>query len=456
MAQFPTNFLWGGATAANQCEGGYNEGGRGLANVDVVPFGEDRFPVASGRMKMLTCDDAHEYPSHEAVDLYHHYKEDIRLFGEIGFKCYRMSIAWTRILPNGDDDTPNEAGLAFYDSVFDECHKYGIEPLVTICHFDTPIALIRKYGGWKDRRMVDAYLKYCAVIFNRYKNKVRYWLTFNEINMLLHMPFIGAGVYFEEGENPEQIKYTAAHHELVASAKAVKLAHEIMPDCMVGCMLAAGQYYPYTCNPLDVQAAMEADRDNYFLIDAQVYGEYPVWALKRMERAGVRIDCTAEDRRVMKEGVVDFVSFSYYSSRTTSADPSSGPDAREGDSQPSAPEETLLQIAVGGETFLADLADTAAAQEIASMLPISLVMADQNGVVKCYDLPSALPEAAEDFSTVPAGQLVLEGTGGLRLFYQESPAGGSYTPLATLRETEGLAQALAGESVEVTLQLVTG
>ena len=321
MAQFPTNFLWGGATAANQCEGGYNEGGRGLANVDVVPFGEDRFPVASGRMKMLTCDDAHEYPSHEAVDLYHHYKEDIRLFGEIGFKCYRMSIAWTRILPNGDDDTPNEAGLAFYDSVFDECHKYGIEPLVTICHFDTPIALIRKYGGWKDRRMVDAYLKYCAVIFNRYKNKVRYWLTFNEINMLLHMPFIGAGVYFEEGENPEQIKYTAAHHELVASAKAVKLAHEIMPDCMVGCMLAAGQYYPYTCNPLDVQAAMEADRDNYFLIDAQVYGEYPVWALKRMERAGVRIDCTAEDRRVMKEGVVDFVSFSYYSSRTTSADP---------------------------------------------------------------------------------------------------------------------------------------
>ena len=277
MAQFPTNFLWGGATAANQCEGGYNEGGRGLANVDVVPFGEDRFPVASGRMKMLTCDDAHEYPSHEAVDLYHHYKEDIRLFGEIGFKCYRMSIAWTRILPNGDDDTPNEAGLAFYDSVFDECHKYGIEPLVTICH--------------------------------------------NEINMLLHMPFIGAGVYFEEGENPEQIKYTAAHHELVASAKAVKLAHEIMPDCMVGCMLAAGQYYPYTCNPLDVQAAMEADRDNYFLIDAQVYGEYPVWALKRMERAGVRIDCTAEDRRVMKEGVVDFVSFSYYSSRTTSADP---------------------------------------------------------------------------------------------------------------------------------------
>ena len=321
MAQFPTNFLWGGATAANQCEGGYNEGGRGLANVDVVPFGEDRFPVASGRMKMLTCDDAHEYPSHEAVDLYHHYKEDIRLFGEIGFKCYRMSIACPRILPIGHDDTPNEAGLAFYDSVFDECHKYDIEPLVTICHFDTPIALIRKYGGWKDRRMVDAYLKYCAVIFNRYKNKVRYWLTFNEINMLLHMPFIGAGVYFEEGENPEQIKYTAAHHELVASAKAVKLAHEIMPDCMVGCMLAAGQYYPYTCNPLDVQAAMEADRDNYFLIDAQVYGEYPVWALKRMERAGVRIDCTAEDRRVMKEGVVDFVSFSYYSSRTTSADP---------------------------------------------------------------------------------------------------------------------------------------
>ena len=289
MGRFPKDFLWGGATAANQCEGAYNEGGRGPANVDVVPFGEDRFPVMFGKLKMLDCDAEHYYPSHEAIDMYHHFKEDIALFAEMGFRCYRLSIAWTRILPNGDDAEPNEEGLAFYDALFDECHKYGIEPLVTICHFDAPIALIKKYGGWKDRRMVDAYVHYCDILFHRYKGKVKYWLTFNEINMLLHMPFMGAGLLFEPGENVEQAKYQAAHYELVASAKAVKLAHEVMPGCMVGCMLAAGEFYPRTCAPEDVQAAAEADRDNYFFIDVQSRGAYPVWAKKRMERAGIAL-----------------------------------------------------------------------------------------------------------------------------------------------------------------------
>ena len=182
MGKFPKDFLWGGATAANQCEGAYNEGGRGLSSVDVVPFGPDRFPVALGQLKMLDCDAEHFYPSHEAIDMYHHFKEDIKLFAEMGFRCYRLSIAWTRILPNGDDAQPNEEGLRFYEELFDECHKYGIEPLVTLCHFDTPIALIKKYGGWKDRRMVDAYAHYCEVLFQRFRGKVKYWLTFNEIN----------------------------------------------------------------------------------------------------------------------------------------------------------------------------------------------------------------------------------------------------------------------------------
>lgn len=318
---FPKNFLWGGATAANQCEGAWDLDGRGISNVDVMPHGKDRFPVGSGEMKMLECDPAHYYPSHDAIDMYHRYKEDIALFAEMGFKCYRFSMAWTRILPNGDDDVPNEAGLAFYESLIDECLKYGIEPLVTICHFDTPLALVKKYGGWKNRRMIDAYLKYCNAIFNRYKGKVKYWLTFNEINILLHIPFMGAGILFEEGENPSQVKYQAAHYELVASAKAVELAHKIMPDCQVGCMLAAGQYYPHTCNPNDILAAMEADRDNYFFIDAQYFGEYPVWAWKRMARAGIHLDCTEEDLSAMKKGTVDFISFSYYSSRCTSGDP---------------------------------------------------------------------------------------------------------------------------------------
>lgn len=319
--KMPDNFLWGGATAANQCEGAYREGGRGLSSVDVIPFGPDRMPVARGQMKMLACDSEHSYPAHEAIDMYHHFKEDIALFAQMGFKCYRLSVSWTRILPNGDDETPNEAGIRFYNDLFDECLRNGIEPLVTICHFDTPVALIKKYGGWKDRRMVDAYLRYCEVLFRQYGKKVKYWITFNEINMLLHMPFMGAGIVFEEGENPEQVKYQAAHHELLASAKAVKLAHEIMPDAKVGCMLAAGQFYPYTCAPADVYKAMEYDRDNYFFIDVQVRGTYPVWTVKRMEKAGVRIRTEAGDEDILRAGVVDFVSLSYYCSRCISSDP---------------------------------------------------------------------------------------------------------------------------------------
>lgn len=319
--KMPDNFLWGGATAANQCEGAYREGGRGLSSVDVIPFGPDRMPVARGQMKMLACDSEHSYPAHEAIDMYHHFKEDIALFAQMGFKCYRLSVSWTRIFPNGDDETSNEEGIRFYNDLFDECLRNGIEPLVTICHFDTPVALIKKYGGWKDRRMVDAYLRYCEVLFRQYGKKVKYWITFNEINMLLHMPFMGAGIVFEEGENPEQVKYQAAHHELLASAKAVKLAHEIMPDAKVGCMLAAGQFYPYTCAPADVYKAMEYDRDNYFFIDVQARGTYPVWAVKRMEKAGVRIQTEAGDENILKAGVVDFVSLSYYCSRCISSDP---------------------------------------------------------------------------------------------------------------------------------------
>lgn len=319
--RMPENFLWGGATAANQCEGAYDQGGRGLSSVDVIPFGPDRMPVARGLVKMLDCGPEHAYPAHEAIDMYHHYKEDIALFAEMGFKCYRMSISWTRILPNGDDETPNEEGLAFYDSLFDECLQHNIQPVVTICHFDTPIALIKKYGGWRDRRMVDAFTHYCRILFERYGKKVKYWLTFNEINMLLHMSFMGAGIYFEEGEDREQVKYQAAHHELIASARAVKLAHEMMPGCMVGCMLAAGQFYPYTCAPADVYEAMERDRDNYFFIDVQARGAYPVWAKKRMERAGVRLSMEPGDEAELAEGVVDFISMSYYCSRCISADP---------------------------------------------------------------------------------------------------------------------------------------
>ena len=328
MSVFRDDFLWGGACAANQFEGAWDVDGKGPSVADVATYKPNT--DVKDYKSHVAMDDAHiaaamadpddtYYPKRRGIDFYHHYKEDLKLFAEMGFTMLRVSIAWTRILPNGDDAQPNEEGLRFYEELFDECHKYGIEPLVTLCHFDTPIALIKKYGGWKDRRMVDAYAHYCEVLFQRFRGKVKYWLTFNEINMLLHMPFMGAGLLFAPGENVQQVKYQAAHHELVASAKAVKLAHAIMPDAMVGCMLAAGQFYPRTCAPADVQAAAEADRDNYFFIDVQSRGEYPVWAKKRMERAGVALQMEPGDEQLLKEGTVDFISFSYYASRCVAA-----------------------------------------------------------------------------------------------------------------------------------------
>ncbi|MEW3593852.1 6-phospho-beta-glucosidase, partial [Enterococcus entomosocium] len=317
---FRKDFLWGGATAANQCEGGYQEGGRGLANVDVVPIGKDRFPVITGQMKMFDFDDEHFYPAKEAIDMYHRYKEDIALFGEMGFKTYRLSIAWSRIFPKGDETEPNEDGLKFYEDLFKECHKYGIEPLVTITHFDCPMQLVEKYGAWRSRELVGFYENLCNVIFNRYKGLVKYWLTFNEINMILHAPFMGAGLYFEEGDNVEQVKYQAAHHELLASAIATKIAHEVDPENKVGCMLAAGAYYPYTSKPEDVWESRKADRENYFFIDVQSRGEYPQYALKEMERNGIEIKMEEGDLELLKAHTVDFISFSYYSSRVSTTD----------------------------------------------------------------------------------------------------------------------------------------
>jgi len=314
------DFLWGGATAANQCEGAFNKDGKGLANVDVMPHGGDRFPVGMGKMKMFECDDKHFYPSHEAIDMYHNFKEDIALFAEMGFKCYRLSIAWTRIFPNGDEEKPNEAGLKFYDDLFDECLKHGIEPLVTICHFDVPMHLIKTIGGWRSRLMVDYYAKYAEVLFERYKNKVKYWLTFNEINIVLHFPFMGAGLYFEESENQEQVKFQAIHHELVASSLVTKIAREINSEFKIGCMLAAGNTYAYTSNPDDVWESMKRDRSNYMFIDVQSRGAYPSYALKQFEKKGIEIPWVNGDVELLKDYTVDFISFSYYSSRVASTD----------------------------------------------------------------------------------------------------------------------------------------
>lgn len=318
---FREDFLWGGATAANQVEGGYNEGGRGLANVDLMPIGPDRLPISTGDKKMLDFEEGYHYPAKVGIDMYHRYKEDIRLFAEMGFKTYRFSIAWSRIFPKGDEEKPNEEGLIFYDKLIDELLKYDIEPLVTISHFDCPVHLIREYGSWRNKKMIKFFGNLVRVLFERYKGKVKYWLTFNEINMLLHRPFMGAGIVFEEGEDRDQVKYQAAHNELVASALATKIGHEVDPDNLIGCMLLGGATYPHTCDPEDAFAAYKNDRESYFFTDVHVRGVYPAYAIKEMERLGVELEKTKEEMDLLKNHTVDFVSFSYYSTKVASTDP---------------------------------------------------------------------------------------------------------------------------------------
>lgn len=314
------DFLWGGATAANQSEGGWEKDGRGLGIVDVLPHGKNRMAVMEGNLDYHDLPENTMFPGREAVDAYGHYKEDIALFAEMGFKCYRFSFSWSRIFPTGEENEPNEEGLKFYEEYIDELLKYNIEPVVTLCHFDIPLALVDKYGSWRSRKVIECYTHYCETVFRRFRDKVKYWITFNEINMLMHLSFMGAGICFKEGENPLQVKYQAAHNELVASALAVKIGHEINPDFQIGCMLAAGSVYPYSCNPKDVWESRKKDRENYFFIDVQARGEYPAYAMKFLEKHKISLEMAPEDAKILKENIVDFIALSYYNSRCVRAD----------------------------------------------------------------------------------------------------------------------------------------
>lgn len=318
MEQLSKTFLWGAATAASQYEGGFQENGRGLSLADVLPYGKDRMPVCLGIKDYKEVSQSAEYPSRIAVDGYHRWKTDIKYMAKMGLKCYRFSVSWTRIFPTGEEEKPNEDGIKFYESIIDELLENKIEPIVTLNHFDIPVALIEKYESWRSRKVIELYEKYCEVLLRRFIGKVKYWITFNEINMILHMPFAGAGICVKEDENRTQVLYQAAHHELVASARVVKIAHEIDSDYQMGCMLAAGKVYPYTCSPEDVWDAFSKDRENNFFIDVQARGTYPSYMLRQLQNNGVKIEMNEEDRKVLKENTVDFVSISYYSSRCTS------------------------------------------------------------------------------------------------------------------------------------------
>ena len=310
MSIFPKNFLWGGAVAANQCEGAYQEDGKGLSVQDVLPRG-----IRGSRTKLPT----EENLKLEAIDFYHRYPQDIKMFAEMGFKVFRTSIAWSRIFPKGDEEQPNEAGLEFYDRVFEECRKYGIEPLVTLSHYETPLYLAETYNGWTDRRMIGFYERYVRTVFKRYRGKVKYWLTFNEINSLLHAPFMSGGIANMQGLT-EQDLYQAAHHELVASALATKIGHEMMPDAMIGCMILSMPTYPLTPSPDDVIAAMDAEHRNYFYGDVHVRGKYPGYMKRYFREHGIQIQFAPEDEEILKN-TVDFESFSYYMSVCATSDP---------------------------------------------------------------------------------------------------------------------------------------
>lgn len=332
MGTFPQGFLWGGATAANQCEGGWDADGKGIGIPDTMTGGT----VSTPRMFYPEIRPDIYYPSHESIDMYHHYLEDIKLFGEMGFKCYRMSINWTRLFPNGDELEPNARGVAFYRRIFEALRAEGIEPLVTLSHYEFPYALTKKWNGWADRRTIDCFVRYAETCFREYGDLVKLWLTFNEINMGMMdssglmstgimpetVPCAVMSFGTEDSAAHKNIRYNALHHQFLASAKAVRLAHDKYPELKIGCMIAGACTYPLTCKPEDILAAQEEMyRGNYYCGDVQVRGAYGAMARGIWEKEGVTIDFQPGDAETLKEGTVDFYSFSYYSSHCAAKNP---------------------------------------------------------------------------------------------------------------------------------------
>ena len=324
MRTFREDFLWGGATAANQFEGAWDVDGKGASVSDMCTNGTKDTP----KRITTTIEPGTLYPSHEAIDFYHHYAEDIKLFAEMGYKVFRFSIAWTRIFPTGMEKEANKAGLDFYDKVIDECRKYNIEPLITISHYEMPYALVEKYNGWFGRECIECFENYCHAIFERYKDKVTYWLTFNEINAgtmpmgnVLSLGTVqGYSGPITEVKDDPGVRFQALHHQFVASARVVKYAHENYPQFKMGNMICFLTTYPATCNPDDMIAFQKEMRiKNWFCSDVMVRGYYPEYAERYFEENGIVIKMEDGDLEVLKEGTVDFYTFSYYMSACASA-----------------------------------------------------------------------------------------------------------------------------------------
>ena len=317
---FPENFLWGGATAANQLEGAWNVDGKGPSIMDHYTGGSKTVK----RRITPVLEPQTFYPNHEGIDYYHHYKEDIALFAEMGFNVFRFSIAWSRIYPNGDDVVPNEKGLAFYDSIFSELEKYQIEPLVTISHYEMPMNLCLKYGGWRNPQLIRFYLRYAETVLRRYKGRCRLWIPFNETNCLCTKfgAYICGGMILPDEENTAAIRYQAMNNILIANAKCVQLGHTISPAFHFGAMVAYMTRYPYTCKPEDVRLAQYEDQFRNMIVgDVMMLGEYPAFSKRFFREHGVQLTLSPQDRAALKDGICDFYTFSYYSSNCVSADP---------------------------------------------------------------------------------------------------------------------------------------
>lgn len=319
---FPEGFLWGGATAANQIEGAFDVDGKGLSSQDMVaykdPYAGEKvdnftFNVSSTELEeYLKNPDKYKFPKRWGIDFYNNYKEDIALFAEMGFKVFRMSIAWTRIYPTGMEDEPNEKGLKFYDRVFDELAKYGIEPLVTLSHFEMPITLTQKYNGWLSREPIELFVKYAKTVFERYKDKVKYWITFNEMNMNLNSPYTGGGILADTVDNVEEAAFQANHHQFIASALAIKEGRKINPDFQIGCMINRIETYAATPDPLDQLQALRAEQLNMFYPEVQARGKYPSYMERYFKERNINIKKLPGDDEILGSHLVDFIAFSYY------------------------------------------------------------------------------------------------------------------------------------------------
>lgn len=315
--ELPKDFLWGGAIAAHQAEGAWNIDGRGPSIADVMTAGGNGIPrkITKGIVE------GEYYPNHEAIDFYHRYKEDIQLFKELGLKCLRTSISWSRIFPTGQEEIPNEQGLKFYDDLFDECLKNGIEPVVTLSHFEIPYAIYEDFGGFANKAVIPLFVKFAQCVFDRYKDKVTYWMTFNEINNQadgqepVHV-WTNSAMIIEDDQDKEALVFQAGVNELIASAWAVNEGKKINPDFQIGCMMAYVPIYPYSCAPEDMIASVKANEHRFFYSDVHVRGEIPTYTEKYWEQKGLTIEISEKERQILRQGTVDYIGFSYYMSGT--------------------------------------------------------------------------------------------------------------------------------------------